>query len=387
MSLRPDDAQARRRPPGGTDRLASVLWAGLRFTEQAQVTGVKNGEAPSPSLTNPPPEPPPSQTRKRKAQGSTNTARDGNRKLPCPPELRYKDGEILNVDSDDRIRGGSSEFRSTPLPIIPLDGKGPSTQEELTDFMGAFGVKTEVQKVLYELYRKVGPINEELLPIPKPLKAYASSYEGNKYKAQYYTQTLNADATVVHVVSGEEFWNEAQSGDRYGPGKLRTCHKGKLAYTTGMLWCNTSPNWQWKTRGDTAIRCRIHLPAGTQVIVDRSPVFGRVNYCEFGDPEGRKSQFPDVLLLPGEFEITDVKRYKNDDYASDDDEEDNPAQKDEIQPTPAAEQGYVPGIEMADEVYASRMLRAVGNFLDVRLKVTRMMRVPDEKISDFSFNR
>ena len=386
MSLRPDDARARRRPPGGADRLASVLWAGLRFTEQAQVTGVRNDDAPSPSLTNPPLEPPPSQTRKRKAQESTNTARGDRRKLPCPPELRYKDGEILNADSRARIMGASSEFRSTPLPIIPLDGEGPRTQDELIEFISAFDVKTEVQTVLLELYRKVGPTTEQSLPVPKPGKAYASAYGFNTHKAQYYTQTLKADATVVHVVSGGEFWNEAQSGDRDGPGKLRTCHKGRLAYTTGMLWCNTSPNWQWKTRGDTAIRCRIHLPAGTQVIVDRSPVFGNVNHCEFGDPEGRKSQFPDVLLLPGEFEITDVKRYKNDDYASDDDDEDNPTQKDEIQPTPVAGQGYVPGTEMADEVYASRMLHTVDNFLDVRLEVTRMMRVPDETKSDFAFN-
>ena len=385
MSLRPDDARARR--PPGADRLAHVLRAGLRFTEQARGTGVANGEAPSPSLTNPPSKPQSSETRKRKAQESTNDAREGRLRLPCPPELRYKDGEILNVDSDARIRGASSEFRSTPLPIIPLDGKGPSTQDELIKFVSASGVKNEVWNVLRELYRKVGPVTEQSLPVPEPGKAYASSYDGNKYRkyrTQYYTQTLNADATVVHMVSGGEFWNEAQSGDPHGPGKLRTCHKGRPAYTTGMLWCNTSPNWQWKTSGDTAIRCRIHLPAGTQVIVDRSPVFGSVNYC---DPEGRKSQFPDVLLLPGEFEITDVKRYKKDDYASDDDKEDDVAQKEKIQPRPVAGQKYVPGTEMTDEVYASRMLnRAVDNFLDVRLKVTRMMRVPDEKTSDFAFN-
>ena len=41
---------------------------------------------------------------------------------------------------------------------------------------------------------------------------------------------------------------------------------------------------------------------------------------------------------------------------------------------------------MTDEVYASRMLHAVDNFLDVRLKVVRMVRVPDEKTSDFAFN-
>ena len=386
MSLRPDDARARR--PPGADRLAHVLRAGLRFTEQARGTGVANGNTPSPSLTNPPSKPQSSETRKRKAQESTNNARGGNLGLPCPPELRYKDGEILNADRHDRIQGSSSNFRSTPLPTIPLDGKGPSTQDELIKFMSKDGVMFEVQKVLLELYRKVGSTTEQSLPVPEPGEAYASSYGGNKYKPQYYTQTLNADATVVHVMGGEEFWNEAPSGDPYGPGKLRTCHKGKYAYTTGMLWCNTSPNWQWKTRGDTAIRCRIHLPAGTQVIVDRSPVFGSVNDCEFGDPEGRKSQFPDILLLPGEFEITDVKRYKNNVYASDDDKEDDVAQKevDEIQPTPVAGQEYVPGTEMTDEIYASRMLRRVHNFLDVRLKVVRMMRVPDEKTSDFVFN-
>jgi len=70
MSLRPDDARARR--PPGADRLAHVLRAGLRFTEQARGTGVANGNTPSPSLTNPPSKPQSSETRKRKAQESTN---------------------------------------------------------------------------------------------------------------------------------------------------------------------------------------------------------------------------------------------------------------------------------------------------------------------------
>ena len=382
MSLRPDDARARR--PPGADRLARVLRAGLRFTEQARGTGVANGEAPSLALANQPSKSPSSQTGKRKARESTNNARSGNPKLPCPPELRYEDGEILNMERSRRIMGSSSDFRSTPLEIIPLDGEGPSTEQELLKIMGGRDVRTSVQDVLRELYHKVGPTSEQSRLVRKEGNAYVSTYDGNDHKPQYYTQTLNADATVVHVVNGKEFWNER---DPDAPGKLRTCHKGKYAYTTGMLWCNTSPNWEWKTDGDTAIRCRIHLPAGTQVIVDRSPVFGGLSPCEFGD--GRKSQFPDVLLLPGEFEITDVKRYKTKDYESDDDEEDNLAQKeeDEIQPTPDDGQRYVPGTEMTDEVYALRMLRVVENFLDVRLKVTRMMRVPDEKLSDFAFNR
>lgn len=46
MSLRPDDARARR--PPGADRLAHVLRAGLRFTEQARGTGAPNDEYTSP---------------------------------------------------------------------------------------------------------------------------------------------------------------------------------------------------------------------------------------------------------------------------------------------------------------------------------------------------
>ena len=42
MSLRPDDARARR--PPGADRLARVLRAGLRFTERARATGVPNND-------------------------------------------------------------------------------------------------------------------------------------------------------------------------------------------------------------------------------------------------------------------------------------------------------------------------------------------------------
>lgn len=46
MSLRPDDARARR--PPGADRLARVLRAGLRFTEQARGTGAPTDEDASP---------------------------------------------------------------------------------------------------------------------------------------------------------------------------------------------------------------------------------------------------------------------------------------------------------------------------------------------------
>ena len=105
------------------------------------------------------------------------------------------------------------------------------------------------------------------------------------------------------------------------------------------------------------IRCRIDLPAGAQVIIDRSPV--SPDDCEF-DEEGGRSLFPDVLLLPGQFRVTEVKRYKTDDYESDYD-------GDSIEP-----------LDSADSFITSNFLVDASNFLDVRMESVAMMRVPDK---------
>lgn len=209
--------------------------------------------------------------------------------------------------------------------------------------------------VLRELYRTDGFPETPRPPRPDG-KILRSS--GNVHKPQYYTQTLKSPATVVHIITSAEFWDTSDVPfSDWDPDteKLRTSHTGQFAYTTGILWCNSSPDWSWRSKGsDTIIRCRIDLPAGTQVVVDRSPVYGGYS-CEF-DEAGSRSRFPDVLLLPGEFYIQDVKRYKREDYDSDYDGD---------------------SIESLDsEQFVSRIMEDAQNFLDVRLQVTRMMRVP-----------
>ena len=219
--------------------------------------------------------------------------------------------------------------------------------------------------VLRELYRTDGfpETPHQAKPSGKVMHAL-----GNVHKPQYYTYTLKNPATVVHIITSEEFW------DNYdlpvwepGMNKLRTSHSGRLCYTTGILWCNSSPDWSWKSEGnDTMIRCRIDLVAGTQVLIDRSPVYSS-RECEFDD-EGSRSVFPDVLLLPGEFKITDVKRYKQEDY-------DSEYEGDTIESLDS-EDTSPPTVGMSDKEFASRMMEDAMNFIDVRLRVVRMMQVP-----------
>lgn len=274
--------------------------------------------------------------------------------LPCQPELRYEDGEILNRNIYMRTQGGSSSFLSSPLKIIPLSPPFPTSWEELERINVALGVQTSVQTVLRELYRTEG-FPDAPRP-PRPLHKYQVT-DGNVHKPQYYTQTLKNPATVVHIVTDERFWDMSEVLDDLDMPKIRTSDVGRLAYTSGILWCNSSPNWTWKSRGDTMIRCRIDLPAGAQVIIDRSPV--DPDGCEF-DEEGGRSLFPDVLLLPGQFRVTDVKRYKTDDYESDYD-------GDSIEP-----------LDSADSFITSNFLVDASNFLDVRMEAVVMMRVPDK---------
>ena len=81
--------------------------------------------------------------------------------------------------------------------------------------------------------------------------------------------------------------------------------------------------------------------------------------CEFDD-EGGRSKFPDVLLLPGQFRIANVKRYKTDDYESDYDDD------------------SIESLDSLDSLTTRNFLDDGNNFLDVRLEVVRMMRVPDK---------
>ena len=278
--------------------------------------------------------------------------------------------------------GASSSFREVASPSIPLDTPVRSW-EELQPIIGALGVMTSMDSVLRELYRKP-PLSER--PTKRDEWALRFSY-GNTHKPQYYFHTLEAPATVVHIITGGEFWCTGRSDI----GKLKSCHVHSSAYTNGMLWCSTNPNWTWKTgTDDTIIRCSILLPKGTQVVIDRSPVYGTLGRCLDGES---LSLFPDVLLLPGEFRIDGVKRYKTEDFESDDDE-DFECEEDKGEILGVSETTPSRTTPLNDRDFAQLMLESVNNFIDVRLKVVRMMRVADPSVvgesrttTNASFNR
>ena len=293
----------------------------------------------------------------------TATKRQNAAKLPCHRELRYEKGEILNIEGP-RIMGSDSKFLAFPLPGIPLDPPFPSSWKEVQEVNSKDGVLTEMGKVLTELYRKDG--FEETAEPPKPLDFYDTlfSTRGNTHKPQYYLYELTQPATVSHIISDGIFWDVDFPGN---PDlEITKNDVGKFAYTNGILWCNSSPNWSWKSEADTVIRCRIDLPAGTQVIIDRSPAFSGM-LCDL-DETGLLSHFPDLLLLPSEFEITSFQGYQspgvmnNRDYVTihDTDYEQLPQ-----------------SIVKNDKQFAASMLRDVDTFLDIRLKPVRMMRIPN----------
>lgn len=265
--------------------------------------------------------------------------------------------------------GASSMFHKVASPSIPLDTPVRSW-EELKPIIDAFGVMTSMDSVLRELYRKP-PLSEPPTDVEDEW-AIRFSY-GNTHKPQYYFHTLQEAATVVHIITGGEFWFTGRSDI----GKLKSHHVRSSAYTNGMLWCSTNPNWTWKTgTDDTIIRCSIDLPKGTQVVIDRSPVYGTLGQCLDGE---RLSLFPDVLLLPGEFRIGSVRRYKTEDFESDDDE-DFECEEDKGEILGVSETRPSRTTPLNDREFAQLMLESVNNFIDVRLKVVRTMCVADPSV-------
>ena len=298
------------------------------------------------------------------------------RKFPVPPchdELVYDKDEIINI-SDQRKGGGSVGFAKTPLNMIPLEpDKFPSSWEEVQKlFKLVEGEQIDIsfEKTATEIYRKHG--YDTSIPI-KPrseTQAFRRS-KGNQHRPQYYLQRLTKPTFVTHIISNGEFWasdydEHEGEADEYEYGRPSI---GQLVYTHGILWSNPSPSWTWKRAAGAVkiVRCRIQLPESTQVVVDRSPV--SFTKCELNDKE--TSLFPDVLLLPGEFEVVSVTSYRSENSEGDSDDEEEGS----VRLKPAESARFSP-MGMTDEEYAKNMLANVDNFVDVWLKVKRMMELP-----------
>ena len=202
-------------------------------------------------------------------------------KDPCPPELRYEVNELVNVTRRNRVQGHSARFTKEPL-----------LEEEkrlaLSDSLN-FQVVEQLYKKEKEDVAKEGPDNEDIR------RGYVTP--------QYRLHTLKSEATLLHVTGafGEEALSEGEEG-------YEIPEVGDIAYTNGFIWTSTNPRWIWRGNGGQYTRCRIDVPAGTQVIVDRAPVSGSLNSCQADN--GKISYFPDVLLSAGKFTVVAVSKFK-----------------------------------------------------------------------------
>lgn len=285
--------------------------------------------------------------------------------LWCPQELQYGEDEIINVDSDNRISAGSASFSRTALKEVPLESPFPKSYEGLIPIITSFNMSI-MDSVIKELYRPVDPKPSGGLG-SYPDEAFKRAW-GNTHRRQYYLKTLTEAHTVTHIIDDGEFFKMDK--------KDNTPTVGEYVYSCGFLWCNTNPNWTWRmNHGGKAIRCRIHLPAGTQVIMDRAPVYADSNQFKFD--ETRKSPFPDVVLPPGRFEITKVTRYRSN--------EDADNRRDEGDPHYVNNTDDVTGLDgkrhktkvvLDNTQYAEHVLQDLSKFVDVELSTSALMVLP-----------
>jgi hypothetical protein len=141
---------------------------------------------------------------------------------------------------------------------------------------------------------------------------------------------------------------------------------GDVCYTNGFVWTNPEKHWAWKSgNGEINMRVRIEIPVGTQVVIDRAPVYGGSD-CQFD--EKRSSLFPDVLLGPAEFRVMEVKRYRS----TQDDYEDSEEPSDRFLYVEPLERG----LPESDREYAQRRVFDNHEFADVRVAMVRQVKVP-----------
>lgn len=194
--------------------------------------------------------------------------------------------------------------------------------EELLEVMRIefSNTSTSFDKVLTELYQLFRRGDETKSdPAPATRRENEAFLRGGRKDTipQYCLKTVTTSETLVHIIPDDRF-GYRNDGSDYGDDTVYP-RVGESWYTGGMIWTNADPDWEWSGMwgdDDRKWRCRIEIPAGTQVIMDRSPV--GLQWCEMED--GKKSLFPDVLLAPGEFYVKSVTRYKTRDKDSNDEE-------------------------------------------------------------------
>ena len=236
--------------------------------------------------------------------GAPASKRKKRPKPPCPRELIYKDGEVLNVSNWNRVQDNDASFRQKAIEKIPLEQPFPNNREEVRKLISTayLCTSTSFETVLRELYqlRPDEETKSDSLPTRLEKEAFVRG-DREHVIPQYHLTTVTAPETLVHIIADEEF----SIYDGLYPSV------GQRWYTNGMIWTNTDPRWEWDGRAglgsnERKWRCRIEIPEGTQVIMDRSPVHRRL--CQL--PDGMFSVFPDVVLAPGAFEVKGVTRYK-----------------------------------------------------------------------------
>ena len=275
---------------------------------------------------------------------------------PCHDEFRYDDGEIVNLNSDRRVQGASSKFlRNAPFSL--------ETALTTYDDMIALNplVSCNWETVLRELYsRKTAQPPEE----PLEGEAFVQSSDNNA-NPQYYLKIIETATTLSHIQPDGRFWARGENNPTNPV-------VGDKCYTNGFLWTNPMPSWSWKNRmSNRFVRVRVDIPAKTQVVIDRAPVFGSVMECQFDDHH--ISIIPDVLLSSAEFLVTSVVHYR-----SKENEYKDANEFQDIQYVKPRERG----IPTNDLEYASLRVFDSPEFMDVRVAMVAQLELPSVESFD-----
>ena len=283
---------------------------------------------------------------------------------PCHDEIQFVDNEYINCNSDKRLQGSSAHFDREKYKFIPLDDS-LKTKDDLVDVAVASvgSMPSSWDTVVAELYKKKMPTPTSPVRPPDPDEAFVVTFDNDR-KPQYYLLELKKATTLFHIQDNGQFWGYAERND---PDPTI----GEKLYTKGFVWTSPDPTWVWKTaHGARRVnRVRIDVPPGTQLLMDRAPVSKDAKECQFVD--GRKSITPDVLLAPAEFEVTGVVRYRPLERKDEDSKEE---QRLFTYVKPRGRRTV--DTDIADEEYAAFHVFNCDEFMDVRVQLTRQLKLP-----------